>query len=335
MDQARMFVSTIEPKMTISEAASYLSITPQALHLKIKNLGLQPKRYKNKFYFGHEIAKVLFQIVFKKKSVALLMAKGGVGKTEVTFETGIGATLYGAKVCIVDFDSQANLTEECLRFDPSDRPVMIDVIKDNIKIEDCIVNLLPGLDLIPSDIVNSLIDNVLLLGSFPLDRVYRAIFEKLKEFGYDLILVDCPPSLATSVTAIMLGVDEIASPVIPDKRAVKGIKIVNQAIHEMEKKYNIKINQKILYNQYNARNNLSSKIYNDLKEHEEYKDKLYKTIIRTDQEFPKAVNEGVSIFDTFRSTKAKEDIHLFVRELLDIDNPKIGMKEKAIMEAVA
>lgn len=308
----------MDARMTVSEAADYLGITLQAVHHRIKAKNLPVKKSKNRFYFGHDTARQLFQINFLQKIIAFQNVKGGVGKTEYCYNLSICSNLYGARVLCIDLDMQGNLTEG-FGIDSENMPVMVDIIKNKMPIEKAIVNIIPGLDLIPSNIDNSVIDNVLMLGRFPLDRIYKEMFDSLRS-QYDFIFIDCPPALGQSVTASVLGADEVFAPVTPDKRSIRGLKILTNELKNIEEAFKKQIPLKILFNQFDTRNSLSHAKYAELLSDTYYGGKLIKQYVRSTQEFPKAIDKGRSIFESFKNTYAKEDMHIVTREVIGINN---------------
>ncbi len=321
--------------MTISDAAAFLNLSTQAVHKRIKSKDLPIKRKQNRFYFGYETAKLLFGLTFLSKIIVFQNIKGGVGKTELTFCVATKANLYGARVLCIDLDQQANLTKGCLKINPKDKPIMLDVIKDNYPIENTIINILPGLDLIPSDLDNGVLDNTLTLGHFPLDRVLKDKIISLKE-QYDLILIDCPPALTASVTATALAADEIIAPVTPDEHSFSGLNLLHKEILAIEKKFSRKLSLKVVLNKFDARNNLSHDKFELLNDSENYKGHVYQSFIRMAQDFPNAIDNGETIFDTFKATAAKEDIDCLTREILGIE-PQLQeyVEEPAIVTPTA
>ena len=309
----------MDPKMTITEAAAFLNISPQAVHKRIKSNNLQISRRQNKFFFGYEISKILFNLVFPKKIFVFQNIKGGVGKTEMTYSLAIRGNLYGAKVLCIDLDLQGNLTKGCFKINPKNKPIMLDVIKDELPIKDTIINIIPGLDLIPSDLDNGILDNTLMIGRFPLDRVYRQPIKKLLN-NYDVILIDCPPALTASVTAAALAADEIIAPVTPDEHSISGLTLLCDEIKEIEKKFSTTIPVKIIFNKFDIRNNLSHEKLDYLRSALEFKEKLYLSYIRIAQDFPNAIENGQTIFDVFKETSAKQDINLLTKEIFQIKN---------------
>lgn len=315
----------MEPKMTITEAAAFLNLSPQAIHKRIKSDELSIKRKQNRFFFGHETSKLLFKLNFPKKIYVFQNIKGGVGKTEMTFSLAIKANLYGAKILCIDLDMQGNLTKGCFKINTKNKPIMLDIIKDDLSIEKTIINVLPGLDLIPSDLDNGILDNTLMIGRFPLDRVYKQITKELLNH-YDLILIDCPPALTASVTAAALASDEIIAPVTPDEHSISGLKLLCNEIKEIEKKFKIKIPIKVVFNKFDTRNNLSHEKLDYLRNAPEFREKLYLSYIRISQDFPNAIETGQTIFDVFKETAAKQDIDLLAKEIFQIETEKTIFK---------
>lgn len=308
----------MEAKMTAAEVASFLGITLQAVHKKLKAKNLEFKKSQNRIYFGHETARKLYQHPFQHKVIAFQIVKGGTGKTSLAYSIAIRAHLYGARVLCVDLDQQANLTQ-ALQINAEELPVMVDIIKGEAEFSNSIVSVVPGLDLVPSRIENAILDNVIMLERLALDRVYQKEFNQYKD-TYDLIVIDCPPALGQSVAAIALASDVIIAPVTPEEFSLSGLKITYQELLDLEEKYQRKIELKLVLNKFDTRTALSHEVLSTLIKHNIFGDKLYKSYIRASQEFPNTLSNAQTIFDTFRITPAKEDIDLLTREILHLNN---------------
>lgn len=305
-------------KFTAVDAASFLNVTLQAIHkhLKIKNLNFHKNQ--NRVYFGHETSQQLFKLKFSPKTVAFQIVKGGTGKTSLAHALSVRAHLYGARVLCVDLDQQANLTQ-AFQVNAEELPVMVDVIKDKLNFSRCIVNIHPGLDLIPSRIENAVLDNVIMLNRLPLDRLYVDKFNEIKE-NYDLIVIDCPPALGQSVAAVALCADMIIAPVTPEEFSLSGLKISTEEIANIEHTYKKNINLRLVLNKFDTRTFLSHEVLSTLIKHPVFGEKLFKAYIRASQDFPNSIANKQSIFDVLKSTSAKEDVDLLTREILEIQN---------------
>lgn len=306
----------MEPKMLVTDAAETLETTVQAIHNQIKRKQLPHQKSKNRVYFGHETAKQLFGIQFKPQVISFQIVKGGTGKTSLCLSLGVRASLYGAKTLLIDLDQQGNLTKAC-RVKTHDKPIMIELINQDMTISDGIVPVYPGLDLLPSRIENALLDSNLMLKRLPLDRIYRDMIEPLKA-KYDFILIDCPPALGSSVTAAALASDKIISPVTPSEFSLEGLEITSREIVNIEKTFKTAIPVCPILNEFDPRTSLSHDTMRFLVSHPTHSTHLIRTAIRRSQEFENVLAKGISIFDPLASSTAKEDVDLLARELLKI-----------------
>ena len=260
------------------------------------------------------------------------IVKGGVGKTTLVSNIAIRANLYGAKVLMIDLDQQANLTES-MNVDVRDNPVMIDVICKEAQIEDAIVNVSDGLDIIPSAIENSVLDTKLRDENFPLDRIYKRNIERIKG-DYDVILIDCPPALGPSVGAVALCCDLILAPINPDRYSLSGLRIVYEQFSSLQDKFDTNIDFKIVLNKF-ANTILSQEVYDGIYNHEAFKNKIMKTQIFERQEFKNKVAKGKTIFSTSRETESKDNIDALTRELFNLDSQLTAPEKRIKRDSLA
>lgn len=309
----------MNPKMLAINAADFLRISVQSIHKQLKTKQLQFTKSQNRVYFGYNTARNLFNLSIPTKIIAVQIVKGGTGKTSLVHSMAVRANLYGLKVLCIDLDQQGNLTQSfCVN--PEKTPVMVDIVNENIPIKNSIIQIIDGLDLLPSRIENAVLDNTLMLKRVPLDRVYKEKIESLiEDEQYNLVLIDCPPSLGQSVAAASLASSYVIAPVTPEKFSLSGLKITNQEIENIEKAYHANIPLKILLNKFDSRTTLSHETLSLLIKHPVFGQKLFKTYIRNSQEFPNVTAQGISIFDSMKNTSAKEDIDLLTKEILGIE----------------
>lgn len=302
--------------MLVTEAAEALKLTPQALHNQIKRKQLPFKKSKNRIYFSYSTAKALLELVFHPQIITFQIVKGGTGKTSICLAVGVRASLYGAKTLLIDLDQQGNLTKAC-GISTHDKPVMIEIINQGLGVEEGIVNVYDGLDILPSRIENALLDPSIMLKRYPLEHLYKDMITPLKQV-YDLILIDCPPALGSSVTAATLASDKVIAPVTPSEFSLAGLEITANEIENIEKQFRTLVSLCPLLNEYDARTTLSPDTMRLLLGNPKYGQKLIRTVVRKNQEFENVLAKGASIFDSLVNNPAKEDIDLLTRELLKI-----------------
>ncbi len=204
------------------------------------------------------------------KIISIINYKGGVGKTTVTLQLGIGlATIYNQKVLMVDLDPQCSLSlstvdeyfwADWLRnhgsvinvissFEKSEHSVLQPewVIQDALdRSLDKPHGRAEGLDLLPSHL--DLPDYEMQLMSrehnssdndkdFFLNR-HLLLWNSLKMIhdNYDYILFDCPPNIYLVARNAILASDFFLVPTIPDFISCYGIPFILQHIKKMQEK---------------------------------------------------------------------------------------------------
>lgn len=307
----------MKPKMQTSDASNFLGISLQAIHKTIKAKKLQTYKSQNKVYFLHDTAKDIFQLNLNPTCFTWQNLKGGVGKTNLSFATALRLTSYGLKVAVIDLDQQGNFTQAC-NVDASTYPVMFDIITKSLNLNDSMVSVADGLDLLPSRIENALLDNLFAVNSLPVDRELKKRINPLKNY-YDVIFIDCPPSLSASVCAATLCADYVIVPTDPEKFSLSGLHITLSEINKnIALKYEATVNTKILLNKFDARTNLSHQVLTSLLSDIKFNDKMFSTFIRVNQEFPNSIAKSLSIYESLKPSTAKEDIDLLTREIIEL-----------------
>ena len=306
----------MNPKMLTTDAAEFMDVSLNFIHKLIKKNDLPYEKSQNKLYFSYETSKELFKIKVKPCVISSHVVKGGVGKTPIIASLSVRLCTYGLRILLIDLDQQGNLTK-LFNIDAQDKPVMIDIIEGQASVQEAIVNVIPGLDVLPSRLENAILDNVFMLKSLPLDRIYSDMIKEVKQ-NYDLIFIDCPPALGQSVAAASLASDFIFVPVNPDRFCIDGLRITLEELKRLKKLYKLKPELRIIINKYDTRTNLSHEILQELVRDEEYSPALFKSYIRASQDFPNATAKGVSVFDSLKHTAANEDIDLWTKEVIDM-----------------
>jgi chromosome partitioning protein len=306
----------ISPKITAKEVADFLNITVQGVHKKVKINELAESKIQNRTFYTHDTAKKLFNLKYKTTILTTSVVKGGVGKTTISDSLAIRATLYGLKVLCIDADQQANLTKGlCMGESAKTCPIIIDIAENKASANEALLQVLPGLDLIPSRLDNVTLDNYLMVNRINPAKFFHSIFGNIFK-KYDLVIIDCPPTLGSTVCSAMLASDIVIAPLNPDIYSFEGIEIMHKEILNIYEQFDKKINLKILLNKFDSKTILSTQYLTELINDKKYSQILLKSIIRTSQDFPNCKNKGKSIFDSIKKSTAKEDIDQLTREII-------------------
>lgn len=306
----------VQPKLSIARAADLLGISVQAVHKKIKSKNLTCPKVGNKFFITYDIAKKLLDIKFKSKIIAGQIVKGGTGKTTAIDNIACCANAYGAKVLLVDVDPQGNLSD-AHNIDAEELPVLVDFIEEGVDVREGIVNISPGLDLIPSRIENVIVDSTLMIKKMNLAKTFHNIFKSVRD-EYDFIFIDCPPTMGATVTAVTLFSDIILAPLNPDKFSAKGLDILKKEVRNISYQYDKEINYKVFLNKFSGNTILSDKAIGQIISDPDMEGRALDTAVRFGQEIPNATDSCKTLFSSLKKSTLRDDFELLTRELLGI-----------------
>ena len=311
--------------VSLRELNQLLGVTPQGLHHIIKNKELGTLVKKNKKFLSPDKVRELFiskGYTYPNEIISFSVVKGGVGKTSISHSFAIRASQYGAKVLVVDLDQQANLTQ-AFGIDLDAVPTMYEVASNEVSINEAIIPLTSNLHIIPSTMNMSFLDRYIQISQENIATVFSDRLDKLKD-QYDFIVLDCPPAISSVTAAAALASDRVVLPVIPMKFSLKGLQASFDEIHELQRKFKKKdITKSILFNRYDARKVSSPECLQQLMSAPQYSEHLVKCFIRENSEIENCINDKSSIFDSNRKNNAREDLDLFVKEIM-------GLREESL-----
>ena len=154
--------------------------------------------------------------------IAVANQKGGVGKTSIAVNLPVFLTAYGKRVLLVDFDSQANATFS-LGINPKElRKSVYEAILGEVHPQEIIKRtVFLGYDIMPTshDLAGAAIDLVSMK-----DREYRLkqVIDSVKD-NYDLVFIDCPPSLGLPTLNALVAADDVLIPAQAEYLSVEGL----------------------------------------------------------------------------------------------------------------
>jgi len=236
----------------------------------------------------------------KGKIIYIGNLKGGVGKTTLSYLLADTLSEIGLKVCCIDLDVQANLTNLFLNSD-SETPVFYDLIDGKEIINNLPVKVKEGLDIIPSSLKNSLIEKALTVQT---PKHHLTWFNKLcinyLRKTYDVVLVDTPPNLTTLNSVFSLSLkesDNIIIPVNPEEFSIMGVQMFLEDIADIRESYQVTDEPKIsiIMNRFfqNQRTNLEVL----MKMNNMFSNSLSELIIKDSARLREAINNKENIKD--------------------------------------
>lgn len=152
--------------------------------------------------------------------IAVVNQKGGVGKTTTCVSVAACAAEAGHSVLLIDTDPESDSTH-WLAGAPDGGAVM-DVLTGNLPLGEIVRPTgIPGLDLAPADTDLVLAERT--LGNRPGAEQLLAAAVRTVADRYDLVLVDCPPSLNLLTVGALVAADEVLVPVAMGSLEIDGL----------------------------------------------------------------------------------------------------------------
>ncbi|MEI6532013.1 MAG: AAA family ATPase, partial [Chlamydiota bacterium] len=163
------------------------------------------------------------------RTIAVCSFKGGTAKTSIALHVGSALAKYHkARVLLIDFDAQANLTAG-LGFDPDQLDSLASVLQGQKSLQDVIHNTgIENLDLIPAD---TWLERIEVTGALASDRYSHERLKKLIEtLDYDYVIIDTPPSLCWLTESSLIAAQDTLICATAEFYSVKGLERLSQFI---------------------------------------------------------------------------------------------------------
>lgn len=261
-----------------------------------------------------------FEFPETAKVFSFMMCKGGVGKTTSSLYLSKRLAAYGARVLVIDADSQGNLTSamnlEEYKFDVDEEtPILVDVLTEDASIDEAIIAVSPQLHIIPSNPLNAILEGKIREKFKNPSIAIQKFIEPIKS-RYDYIIFDCAPALNLTNTAIICASDTVVLPAAPDKFSKIGLEQTISEVDTIAHDFNMEIDVKVVFTKYDGREFTSLKYLSEIAE--EHEDKIFKTMIRTAADLKNAITKKEDLFE-YKKSNAKEDYDNFAKELMGIE----------------
>lgn len=238
------------------------------------------------------------------KIIAVVNQKGGVGKTTTAVNLTAALHALGLKVLLCDFDPQANATSGMgLNKKKIKLSVYNTIIKDlfseDTPVEKAIYKTNFG-DVLPAtaDLAGATIE---LIDVDDRERVLGRALEQVRD-KYDLILIDCPPSLEMLTLNGLCAADGILVPVQCEYFALEGLSDLMSTLRMVKRKMNPRLEIfGVALTMYDGRTNFSAQVAQEVRRH--FPGKVFATVIPRNIRLAEAPSHGVPITSYDRSSR--------------------------------
>ena len=201
--------------------------------------------------------------------IAIANQKGGVGKTTTAINLAAALVESGQRVLVVDLDPQGNASTGLGVETDAREFTTYELLVDDVPLQSVIQNTdIENLGIVPATMDLSSADIELISNEKRSFLMYDALRQTaMKTFGWDYILIDCPPSLNLLTVNAMVAAHSVLVPLQSEFFALEGLSQLMLTLREVRQAANPNLRiEGIVLTMYDRRNNLSQQVEKDARD---------------------------------------------------------------------
>ncbi len=251
----------------------------------------------------------------RARVVSMCNQKGGVGKTTTTINLGASLAEFGHRVLLVDFDPQGSLSVG-LGLNPHEMDLTIyNLLMDReTRLDEVVVpSGTEGMDLLPSNIDLSAAE-VQLVHEVAREQTLQRVLAPALDH-YDIILIDCQPSLGLLTVNALTASDGVIVPLECEYFALRGVALLKTTIDKVRERLNPKLEiDGVLGTMFDGRTLHSREVMERLVS--AWGDTVFHTVIRRTVKFSDATVVGEPITSYASSSTGADAYRQLAKEVL-------------------
>ena len=223
--------------------------------------------------------------------IAVVNQKGGVGKTTTAVNLTAALAALGKKVLLCDFDPQANATSGLGVDKRKIKHSAYDVIINDVSAQEAIVQTKFG-DVLPSsaDLAGAAVE---LIGTGAREQQLGKALKAVKD-QYDVIFIDCPPSLELLTLNALCAADQILVPVQCEYYALEGLSDLMSTLRMVKRRLNPRLEIfGVVLTMFDGRTNFSTQVAQEVRRH--FPGKVFATVVPRNIRLAEAPSHGLPV----------------------------------------
>jgi chromosome partitioning protein len=258
------------------------------------------------------------------RTIAVMNQKGGCGKTTIAINLSCAFARLDKRVLLVDIDPQAHaslgLGIESEKLDVTSYELLMD---PGTHVKESIIPHGENLSVIPASTVLSGVEQELA------DREGREcrLAEKLcqlDEGAFDLVIIDCPPSVGLLTFNALIASDEVLIPVDASYFSLHGLVKLRETLEVLEEELRHVVRVHVVCNNIDTRTRFSNELLDEVDKF--HSAVLVDSFISHTVRLKECVAKGVSVFEIADAARAAEQFLALGRELI-AKEPRIETKD--------
>ena len=251
------------------------------------------------------------------KIIAIANQKGGVGKTTTTINLASALCEQGRSVLVIDLDPQGNASTGLGLALEARELTTYELLLEDVDLGDVILKTdIEHLSIVPATVDLSSADMELVANekrSFLLHDALRQ--PKMSEFGFDYILIDCPPSLNLLTVNAMVAAHSVLVPLQSEFFALEGLSQLMMTVREVRQIGNANLRiEGVVLTMYDQRNNLSRMVEQDARSN--LGDLVFKTVIPRNVRVSEAPSYALPVLQYDTASKGAAAYRELANELM-------------------